>query len=115
MHSPASLAQLPSTFGLARAVSRAARRTPEGEQGAHWLLSLLPHWPGPGSEAAREPPLTLTTSHPTLGRTTARNRGVTGWRRRDLQGFAGQAPLSIWIRPFRIHGSTQNAGRKAGR
>lgn len=60
--------QHPSTFGLARPVSRAARRTPERAPGTDWLFSFGSYWLGPGSAAARASPSTQMVSRPALGR-----------------------------------------------
>lgn len=49
--------QHPSVFAFGLPVSRAARRTPEGAQGADWLSSFASHWLGPGSDAASRPAL----------------------------------------------------------
>lgn len=38
-----------------------------------------------------------------------------GGTRRRSSKLCGPAPLCIWIRPCRLQGSTQNAGRSAGR
>lgn len=48
------------------------------------------------------------------GQRLGANQGRKAGRAEAARGRAGAAPLNVWIRPPRLHGSTQNARKSAG-